>query len=65
MFESGRENSPEAEAEAIINQSDESLEDLDNVAGTEIDEGNDAFEDEDLDDFDDDSESDDGGDFAD
>lgn len=48
-FEFGRDRSPEAQAEEIMNQSDEGLEDL--MEGTEIDEGDDAFEveDEDLD----------------
>lgn len=59
-FEFGRDRSPEDEAAEIMNQSDEGLDDL--MEGTEVNEGDDAFEsgDEEVD-----SESDDGGDFAD
>lgn len=62
-MDSGRERTPEAEAEAIINSSDESIDDL--LEGTEINEG--ADEDEEPSDLVDmfDRESDDGGDHID
>ena len=47
---SGRERTPEAEAEAVMNQSSESVEDL--LEGTEIYEDDDGdFEDGDVDDL--------------